>query len=71
MAKLIAAHTPNGGYNYYPPYINVSHGEHSNVTVILRGNEVDGEKCGSEAVATFSRAEFALFLIEAQKHITD
>lgn len=69
--RLVAAHTRNSGYVYYPPYINVTHGKNNDVTVTLRGEEKEGGACGSEAVATFSRAEFALFLLEAAKHISD
>lgn len=72
MPKLIAAHTPANGYNFYPPFINVSHGDDPNtVRVILRGNEIDGQKCGADVAAVFSRGEFALFLLEAAKNISD
>lgn len=65
--------TPRSGYRFYPPYLNASRDINTGkVTVTLRGDEYgDTPHSGSEAQAVFSKEEFALFLINAMKNLTD
>ena len=70
QGECVAAMTPTTGYKNYPPYINIKRsGEYEScVTVCLRGNEKEGEQ-SAYAEATFTRQEFALFLLEATRSL--
>lgn len=68
--KLVAAITPTTGYKSYPPYINVKRsGDYGRmVTIAVRGNE-SGDQQGTYTQATFTREDFALFLIQAAREL--
>lgn len=64
---LITAYTPTSGYKTFPPYINVRRtGDYdADILLTIRGNEKSDGTAGNTVAATFTKEQFALFLLQA------